>query len=257
MIRTAVYGCGHLGSIIAEELKNGKIEDAELCCIGSRSYVTASGLASRLSVPAAASVDLLLKEKPDYIFEAVRGEAAKEIILASLNAGIDIIVLSTGVFSDTSFYKNALEAAKLHSAKVHLVPGAIGGFDILGAAQLMGGFSSARVIKTLDEDFTERVYGKRIKDFFGSCPFNATSGDAYRTAPGMMNIAVSAALATKGLNETHVTVTPSDCASFTVSAEGGFGRSIATVEFGERDVDYAAYSALYVLKRLTSHISIG
>lgn len=72
-----------------------------------------------------------------------------------------------------------------------------------------------------------------------------------------MNVAVSVALATNGVEDTPASVEPvrpGENVSFTTQLSGSFGNAEIRTELGTIGPDLAAWSALAVLERLTRRI---
>lgn len=254
MKRVCVYGCGHCGTLVARQLKRGLIEGVELVGIWSHTTSKAEKLAKELSVVHAKNLEELLALKPDYVVETAKGFALKEITVPVLAQGADLLVLSTGAFSDQLFYQKALEAAEKYDRHIYLVPGAVGGFDILGAAKLMGEISKASFAKEIQQKLMEE-YGGNMDEIYGAPIYEGNAKEGYDKAPNMLNVAVSTGLATVGVWNLPVTVKPGDKVDFTIKAEGDFGRTEIYTEFGPAGVDFVGYSILYILKRLNSRIT--
>ena len=138
MKKVAVLGCGRLGTLIAGALAQGRVEGVALWGVFGRTQRRTHALAEKLSCPAADSIASLLAFGPDYVIEAAAGQVVRQYAVAVLAGGADLIALSTGVFSDPVFYEQVEQAAVQYDRRVHLVPGVVGGFDIMAAARLMG-----------------------------------------------------------------------------------------------------------------------
>lgn len=62
----------------------------------------------------------------------------RTLALPALKNGSSIVTLSIGAFADEEFYEEVKRTALANNARVHLVSGAIGGFDVMRTAALMG-----------------------------------------------------------------------------------------------------------------------
>ena len=253
MKKVAVLGCGRLGTLIAGALAQGRVEGVALWGVFGRTQRRTHALAEKLSCPAADSIASLLAFGPDYVIEAAAGQVVRQYAVAVLAGGADLIALSTGVFSDPVFYEQVEQAAVQYDRRVHLVPGVVGGFDIMAAARLMG---------PVEVSFTKRKHPRAsgegdpaLRTMADFCSGNA--GELYRRYPDHMNVAVSVALATNGVEDTPASVEPvrpGENVSFTTQLSGSFGDAEIRTELGTIGPDLAAWSALAVLERLTRRI---
>ena len=245
MKKVAVLGCGRLGTLIAGALAQGRVEGVALWGVFGRTQRRTHALAEKLSCPAADSIASLLAFGPDYVIEAAAGQVVRQYAVAVLAGGADLIALSTGVFSDPVFYEQVEQAAVQYDRRVHLVPGVVGGFDIMAAARLMG---------PVEVSFTKRKHPRAsgegdpaLRTMADFCSGNA--GELYRRYPDHMNVAVSVALATNGVEDTPASVEPvrpGENVSFTTQLSGSFGNAEIRTELGTIGPDLAAWSALTV-----------
>src|SRR5690606_6610692 len=141
----AIVGGGKLADIVVDALLGGILEDYALIGTYSKTFDKAERLARRIkggetSCPCTAfgSVTQVLELKPDYIVESASPMAFRELALPALKNGSSLVTLSIGALADGDFYEEVQRTAKAHGSRVHLVSGAIGGFDVLGTAALMG-----------------------------------------------------------------------------------------------------------------------
>lgn len=97
-------GCGKLGSIIAQGIRDGKVDDCCLVGVFSKSRKSAQVLAESCSCAACTRLEEFLTLKPDYILEAATGEALIEYGVRCLQAGCNLICLSVGALSNPDFF---------------------------------------------------------------------------------------------------------------------------------------------------------
>lgn len=251
MNRVCVMGCGRLGAIVARGLKAGTVPGAELAGVMGRTCTHSRELAAELNCPVAESLEELLELKPDYVIEAATGICVQQYAEAILAGGANLIVISTGAFGDEDFRERVEAAAEQYDRRVWLASGVVGGFDIMETARLAG---------ALNASFTKRkpasASGKgdpALRNL--SDEFHGTAAEAYLSFPDHLNVAVSVALGTCGVDNTTVHVETGDSVNFTTELSGTFGRAKIYTELGTVGPDMAAWSALAVLKRVTSRIS--
>ena len=131
----------------------------------------------------------------------------KALALPALKNGSSILTLSIGAFADEAFYEEVKETARQNNTRVHLVSGAIGGFDVLRTVSLMEdctvsfdtekGPNSLKNTDVYDEDLqTEK---RKV--------FEGNAKEAIALFPTKVNVAVAASLASVGPNNIKVSVT--------------------------------------------------
>ena len=251
MKKIALLGCGRLGRVIANGLLAHAVEGSELTAVYVRSPEKAAQLRKELSCSVVTDMQALLAEKPDYVIEAATGAAVQEYTVSILEAGADLIVLSTSAFGDPEFYQTALLATERFDRKIHLAHGVIGGLDAVEAAVLMG---------SVHTEITKRKFARGSGRSDAALDalddhFHGTAEDARDKFSEQLNVAVSLGLAVGDLQATGVHVAPSDRVDFTINCEGTFGNATFRTELGPSGPDLAAWSALAMLCRLTSRIS--
>lgn len=248
MKRIGVLGCGRQGRVIIRALLDGVVSGCELVAV----YARTPEKVSDLPCPVATDLQTFLAEKPEIVIEAATCQAVLEHAIPIMESGADLIVLSTSAFADEVFYQKALAAAERLDRRIHLAPGVIGGLDAIEAAAMMG---------QLEASITKRKFPKGSP---GSNPeldrladdFRGTAAEAGKKYPGLLNVAVSLGLAAGDLHATKAAVEPAPCVDFIITAEGAFGKAEFRTELGAaHGPEFAAWSALAMLKRLTARIT--
>ncbi len=214
MKKLAFFGCGRLSTIVAKAITDGVLTDYSV--IGTYSlYVEDSiRIASMMNnftnsdeCQVCQSAEELIALKPDYIVEAASPDALKSMALQTLSNGISIVTLSIGGLADEKFYEEVAQTAQANNAKVHIASGAIGGFDVLRTASLMGpsevtfetekGPNSLRYTPVYDD----ALQTEERKVFTGNAK------EAIAMFPHQVNVSVAASLASIGPANTKVSVT--------------------------------------------------
>ena len=136
MKRAAVIGCGALGTILVKNFS--KAEGWILTGVMARTKAHAEALAETAGCRAAGTLEELLANKPDLVIEIAGIGAAKEYGEAVLEAGCDFVLVSAGALADQKWKARMHDAAVRTGRRVHVASGAIGGFDVLRTAALMG-----------------------------------------------------------------------------------------------------------------------
>jgi aspartate dehydrogenase len=108
-----------------------------------------AGSPSRQAVPTGiavvSTVTALVAVRPDIVVEAAGQRAAAEHLPDMLEAGIAVIMASTGALADPKLFERLANAAERGGTRLILPAGAIGGLDYLRAA---AGHPSTRICYT-------------------------------------------------------------------------------------------------------------
>jgi len=179
--KVGIIGCGAIGTLIAEAAERKLVVCDELILYD---YVEekAEKLKSSIHFPVTlvSSLNEMLKLKPKVIVEAASQQAAREYVERIVSADIDLVVMSTG----------ALLALDLHSRKVHVPSGAIGGLDALSSAALAG--IDEVVLTSRKNPLALDLNNKEAK-----VVYEGTAEEAARLYPREMNVAATLALTVK------------------------------------------------------------
>ncbi len=203
----AIVGCGKLAKIVAEALNRNLLTDYKLVATYSRTFESAQGMAKDFQgCKPCKSIDELLELKPNYIVETASPESLKTLAIPALKKGCSIVTLSIGALADTSFYREVETTAAENGARVHLASGAIGGFDVMRTIALMENctvkFKTEKGPNSLKNTsvYEEALQTERREVFKG----DATG--AIELFPTRVNVAVAAALASVGPENTKVSI---------------------------------------------------
>ena len=259
MRRVCVLGCGRLGQIIADGLYSGKVEGCQLAGVMDGNGMAAEKAAGKFQCKACTGIEELMALNPDYVVEAATADAVKACALAVLSGGAEIICLSVGAFYDHAFRQQAAAAAVQHGTKVHLASGVLGGFDFMTAAAMYGQAETVLVSRKQPSDSPKCPAGlTELPDHY-----QASVEEAYRMSPGHLNIGIAVGLACGDFKQTQLViepVAPDEYTGFAIHMKGDFGKAELYFQQGcdghpVQGPVMAAWSALALLKRLTSPIS--
>ena len=251
MKRVCLVGCGRLGRVIADGLLAGKVPGMELAAVLVRTEEKAEKLQAALGCPAVTDLQKLLTVKPAYVIEAAGSTVVRQITVPVLEAGADLIALSTSSFGEPVFYEQARDAAVRCGRKIHLAHGVIGGLDVVETAAMMGEVTAS---------LTKRKFSRGSAKSDAALDaladeFHASAAEALNRYPDQLNVAVSLALAAGELEGTMVHVSSAEAVDFTVRCSGTFGEATFYTHLGDLGPDLAAWSALAMLRRLTAPIA--
>ena len=218
--RIGMIGHGAIGSEISGALARLG-ESARLCATLVR--------AGRDAPHAVHTLDALIAAEPDCVIECAGHDAAIGYVPALLEAGIDVILSSVGVFADRAVADRIL-SAETNGGRVLLPAGAVAGLDGLAAAALAGidrvtyhsykpphawRGTPAEGLIDLDHAEEECVF------------FEGPARQAAADYPKNANVAVAVGLAGIGIDETQVRLISSRKVTDplgVIEAEGRFGR---------------------------------
>lgn len=123
MKKVCLAGCGRLGHVIADGLMAGKVPGAELTAVLVQ---TAEKLQAELGCLVTTDLQDLLSAKPAYVIESAGNGVVRQITVPVLEAGADLIVLSTSIFGESAFYDQARAAATRYGRQIHLAMASLG-----------------------------------------------------------------------------------------------------------------------------------
>ena len=182
-------------------------------------------------------------------------ESMRSLALPALKNGSSIVTLSIGVFADSDFYAEVKKTAAEYSTRVHLVSGAIGGFDVLRTVALMGdcsatfdtekGPQSLRKSAIYDEDLqTEQ---RKV--------FEGNAKEAIALFPTSVNVAVAASLASVGPSNMKVSITSTpDFVGDNHRIEIKSDQVHAVIDVYSKTAQIAGWSVVNTLRNITSPI---
>lgn len=206
----AIVGCGKLAAIVVDALNQNLLLDYELIATYSRTKAKAVHIAKKaigFSAKACDSMEELLALKPNYIVETASPASLIEFAINALSNGSSIVTLSIGALADQDFYEEIQNVARANSTRMHLASGAIGGFDVLRTAALMGNctatFDTQKGPNSLKNT---SVYDDGLQTEKRQV-FKGDAVEAIGLFPTRVNVAVAASLASVGPEQMKVSMT--------------------------------------------------
>jgi aspartate dehydrogenase len=260
-----LLGCGDLAEIVARAVTGGTVSGYRIAGTHSRTVASARRIAAIVEgngggEPCAVceTWQEMISLRPDYIVESASPGALRTVAVPALRAGISLIALSIGALADPEFLAEVETAAGESSARVHIVSGAIGGFDVLRTASLMGGcevsFDTKKGPASLEgtEVYEDALRTQRKTVFSGN------AREAIELFPTKVNVAVAAALATVGPEKLRVSVTSvpgfeGDEHRITLTSR----QVRAEIAIYSKTAEIAGWSVLNTLRNLASPIVFG
>lgn len=259
--KLALFGCGKLNHIVLSAFIDGLLPDYTLVGVYSRTLKKAMTFAESIteySCKACSSLDELLELQPDYIVEAASPKGMRELALPALKNHSSIVSLSIGALADEAFLEKVKETAVQNNVKIHLVSGAIGGFDVLRTATLMGSSTtSIHTEKGPDSLKGTSVYEEGLQDEKREV-FSGNAKEAIALFPTKVNVAVAASLASVGAENVKVTITSiPDYVGDDHRIEIKNNQVHAVIDTYSKTSQIAGWSVVHTLQNITSPIVFG
>jgi aspartate dehydrogenase len=204
---------------------------------------------------------------PELVVECAGHSAVQAYATKVLDAGIDLIIVSTGSLADATLWRDLKAAAERSPAQLKLVAGALPGVDALSAGKLAG-VTKVTLRSSKPPKAWSGTPAEKSHDLAAiTAPTVIFSGNAREAAlafPKNANVAATAALAGLGFEATTVTLVADPGVTQNVhhlEAEGGFGKLILEINANPspdnpKTSHIAALSIMRVLENETAAIVI-
>jgi aspartate dehydrogenase len=270
-LRIALLGGGTIARLVLEQVRDGALEGVEVIALaGRRASSPAATLAREFGVEYLPHADALGTLRPDAVLEAASHDAVRQHLVALLDAGISVIVLSAGALANDALREGAEAAARRSGALLYVPSGGIGGLDALKTACLAGvDEATIQVAKPPAAwkgiPFVERsgVALDRLKG-----PVTLFEGPAREGVPHFpqnVNIAAVLALAGIGMDRTRLKVVADPALTLnthTIRVSGRSGRFTVVLENvpspdNPKTSWLACYSALAAIRALQAGVRYG
>jgi aspartate dehydrogenase len=270
-MRVGLIGCGSIGTIIAEAIRDGDVPGAQLACIADvEDSRHGRVLAESCGCPFVQEVRRLTEFQPEVVVEAASREAIRQHLTFFLSAGVDVMLMSVGALLDGNLLESALEAARQTGARILVSSGAIGGLDVVKA---VAADPECRVsLTTRKAPAALRAAAARLEPPITLDGIDRTvllyegpAGDAARWFPENLNVAAVLSLVGVGAQRTVVRVyadpdTPRTVHEIEVSSSiGRFTFRLENVPNPRNPKSslLAAYSAIAKLRSVAGSLSLG
>lgn len=275
-LRVALLGCGAIGSFLAQAIADGKAgPEVRLVAIVDLPHRAQplQELARRYGcawVSSTEGASVWPRLRPDVVVEAASADAVREHALAVVQAGCDLVVLSSGALLDQRLFEELWRTARCSGRTVWVPSGAIGLLDVLNALRA----AELQEVRLTTRKPPQALAGapgvqERGLDLEGlTAPITVFEGnalEAVRAFPTNVNVAASVSLAGLGPAQARVRVVADPSLSENVHelyVRTPFGEFQACVRSrplpsNPRTSTLAAYSALAVLRRYGEPVRIG
>jgi len=270
-MRVALLGGGTIARLVLQISQRGELPGMEITAIaGRRASSPAGALAREFGIAYVVGRERLLALRPGIVLEAASHEAVREHLVALLEAGVGVVVLSAGALADDGLRQAAERAASRSGAFLFVPSGGIGGLDALKTACLAGvdevsiqvakppqAWKGIPYVEALGVDL-DRLEAARTL-------FEGPARQGVPHFPQNVNIAAVLSLAGIGMERTRLKVVADpalELNTHTIHVTGASGRFTVVLENlpspdNPKTSWLACYSALAALRALGSKVRYG
>jgi aspartate dehydrogenase len=267
-VNICVIGCGAIGTTIARAVE--PMHDIGIVYLTDRSKECATRLQEKMTKVRYVPDIIPILTDIKLVVEAASQDAARYYVPLALSAGVDVLIMSVGVFQDEEFQNDAFRLAKRKGAKIYMPSGAIGGIDALGAASLEQIDEVTLTTTKPPSAFGPNPYleskgivaselRERTELFFG------TAREAVKHFPQNINVAATISLAGIGFEKTRIRIMCDPQVQTNehhLKAKGKFGeldvvtRNVPSPR-NPKTSYLAALSAIAAIKKITGSTWVG
>jgi len=268
-MRVAVLGGGTIARLLLEH--RAELPGIEFVALAGRSGASpGKALAARFGLAYVVGREALLAQRPEAVLEAASHEAVREHLVALLDAGVSVVVLSAGALADDALRQAAERAAERSGALFYVPSGGIGGLDALRTACLAGVDEVSIQVAKPPAAWTGIPYVERLGIRLAGLKepavlFDGPAREGVPHFPQNVNIAAVLALAGIGMDRTRLKVVADPGLTLnthTIRVAGRSGRFTVVLENvaspeNPKTSWLACYSALSALRTLGSRVRYG
>ena len=268
VVNICVIGCGAIGTTIARAVE--PMSEINIVYLTDRSKECATRLQEKMTKVRYVPDIVPILNDIRLVVEAASQDAARYYVPLALSAGVDVLIMSVGIFQDEEFQNDAFRLAKRKSAKIYMPSGAIGGIDALGAASLEQIDEVTLTTTKPPSAFGPNPYleskgivaselRERTELFYG------TAREAVKHFPQNINVAATLSLAGIGFEKTRIRIMCDPQVQTNehhLKAKGKFGeldvvtRNVPSPR-NPKTSYLAALSAISAIKKITGTIWVG
>jgi len=270
-MRVALLGGGTIARLVLQYARGGQLPGVEIIAVVGRSASSRGATLARESgIAHVVGREALLAARPDAVVEAASHDAVREYLVALLDAGVGVVVLSAGALADDALRLAAEQAAARSGAFFFVPSGGIGGLDALKSACFAGveevsiqvakppaAWKGISYVEALGVDL-DRLERPRTL-------FEGTAREGVPHFPQNVNIAAVLSLAGIGWDRTRLKVVADPALTLnthTIRVTGRTGRFTIVLENvptpeNPKTSWLACYSALEALRALASRVRYG
>lgn len=272
-IGVGLIGCGTIGTVIAEAIDCGKIENVSLVIIYDIIPERAEQLASKLRQKPliARSIDEILNRSDVHlVVEAASQEFVKNYAVKVISSNKDLLIMSTGALLDESLYSEIISVTEKTGRRIYIPSGAIVGIDNIKSATLGKIEEVTLTTRKPPASFAGTNLAKEGKIDISSIKepvvlYEGTAREAVKIFPQNINVAATLSLAGIGPDKTKVKIIADPGTKYIIHeihVRGEFGEIYTRAvnkpfPSNPRTSYIAALSAIATLRRIASNLLIG
>ncbi|WP_221563062.1 aspartate dehydrogenase [Alkalihalobacillus sp. TS-13] len=260
-MRIGLIGCGNIGTFLLETINSRRaFPECSIGAVFEGRSKDLSPLAETYGVEIYQDFPAFLNSGIDLVIEAATVQVVEEYGPTIVGNGKDFLIVSVGALGDSALYDRLKTLCEKHGAKVFIPSGAIGGLDILKAANSINQLDSVSITtrkspKSLGE---ETLTEEKVI-------FKGSASEAIKCFPKNTNVSIVLSLAGLGGQETEVQIIADPKVEkniHLIEAMGAFGRVEVMVENdpmpdNPKTSYLAALSVLATLKNRKETILLG
>lgn len=266
MKRIIVIGCGTLGMTIIRGVKEKLNKAYEVVAVCDANEESAKSAAEYLGVPIVRTAEEIIGMKPDFVVEAASKYVVEAFAPVILKAGLHMIILSVGALANEELTEELRRLGDESGARLHIASGAVGGFDLMRALRF-GGLEYAEIHSSKNPrslNGAPYLNGRELPPHLKQEVFEGNAREAIEGFPKNVNVSVSTALATLGVDETRVRISSipgTDRNTHQIYLAGEFGDveirvSVKPDKANPKSSTLAAWSVLAMLEKMAQTIVI-
>ena len=230
-LRLVICGLGSIGIDVAHAILQNKVPGVVLTGVieptvsPNREQIVATGL------PVHDDLTDLDWDSTDVVLEAASQTALKSIAPRVLEQGVDLVALSAGATLDSEFMASLVSSAHKSGSRVWFPSGALGGLDVVRAANVNAVHAIKLTTTKPPQAFTGAPYVVKNQINLAGLKkrqelFSGDAATAVRGFPQNVNVAALLVLAAEDTNRIRVTIVADPDASdntHEVEVNGTFG----------------------------------
>ena len=209
-----------------------------------------------------------IKTKPDVILEVAGHQTIQNYAVEILHSGIDLLVTSTGAFTDDKLYDDCIAAARGNGARLILPSARIGSLDTLSAAAV-GVLTSVHMIVRKDSSTWYGTHAEKLFDQSSlatpTVRFKETPREGVAFYPQNVNISAAVALAGLGLDKTKLAIiadTQIDTHVCEIQETGAFGsyeflENLTVAETNRKTGKIVGMAVMKPIKQMVNPVAVG
>jgi aspartate dehydrogenase len=251
MMRIGLLGCGNVGHIIAQQ--GG---DFTITAVYDLVFERAKEISGMSGAHPFEDFDSFIAADIDIVVEAASVSAVKAYARQVLSHNKDMVIMSVGALSDTTFRDEIRELAMKTRRKIHIPSGAIFGLDNLKIGRISE--ITRLLLRTTKSPSSLGIVADSRRLIF-----SGKANECIKAFPKNVNVSVAMSLAAGHDTDVELWVDPSvDRNVHEIFIEGSFGETYIRVTNipspGHSATSYlAALSILSLLNNLNDPIIVG